>query len=62
MILIIKCVSEKHSISIFDLYKNVSNSIQLPDFLDAVCCLYAIDKIDYDSNTKIINYVDRNKV
>ncbi len=60
MIVIIKYVSETHSLSIFDLYRKVSNTILLPDFLDAVCCLYAIDKIEYDSNTKMIYYVDRN--
>ena len=62
MVLILKLMSKKPTLSIYELYQQVKDKILMPDFLDTVCCLYAIDKIEYNNETKSICYVETNQM
>lgn len=60
MVVILKHIYKAQTINIFDLYKKHCESIPIPDFWDSICCLYAIDIIEYDFETKQISYVENN--
>lgn len=50
-------ISEKEYITIYQLYLNVIGKFDdISEFLDALDCIYALGKIDYDNKLRGIRY------
>ncbi len=58
---IILSVLEIENKSITELYNEVKNEVDsIADFTDILCCLYALNKIEFDESSGGLRYVERN--
>jgi len=49
----------QNSLSVGELFQMMQNNVSdASEFLDVIDCLYALRKIDYDSDKGTLNYVD----
>jgi len=54
-------ILKKAPCSVSELYKRVQGNVTgVNEYMEILDCLYALNKIDYDEETEVLRYVERN--
>ncbi len=56
MVEILKFLKSRNKTTVYDICQHFSSiSISISDILDCLCCMYVLDKIDYNKQNNIVS-------